>query len=398
VERSESGGAPEAGRALVTHRERSDPAPPRGCPTPVPGLRMVAPGKRWLPVRCGRRSCPHCDKLAALELARVLWLDSIEDPPAGVLVLTTVDPAHSTNESDAFTRSMEQVVKALRRRWPTLEYLAWIEFTTGRGPRSGGARRIHAHVLLKGISPDVLPLAEDVARRVWLDRMGAHRVTCEPIRTARALAHYLAHHHRKPEQAPPAWWSGKRTRPSRGYFAAAGGIAALRAEARRQLGEERRLWSALNRLGEDAPAALVELELQAMRQAEDGHRWEVVRVREGALGIVTPLGPPVGAYRQPKEHGCPVEPATKLSAPAAMSPGPLSMPKRPPGRSSTTSTASVTPRAPAPSSSTPTASSAARPPAAAGPGTPTTARSTPAAPAWPARTRTSATAALMPPR
>jgi hypothetical protein len=283
-----SGGQGPEAPALVKLPHKSDPAGGEyGCPTPRAGLRLRSALGRWYPVPCARRDCPRCSARAARVFSEMVWLDTLADPPAGVLCLTTVDPGDA-RDSDRFARNVAQVVKALRRRWPDAQYLAWVEFTTGRARRSGGYRRIHLHAFLKGIPADDMAEAEAIARSIWRLRTGAHVVTCEPIRTMRAAVNYLALHHQKPGQAPPRWWKGRRVRPSRGYWSRPS--VALRAEARTILAERVRLMLATRQLGPDAPAELVELVVAEMRAEAEG-AWEVVRVIESASGIPTPLGP-----------------------------------------------------------------------------------------------------------
>lgn len=258
------------GAPLVSYRHKS---PPRGCPNASKHLALHYPGGPYIPLPCGNRRCSYCDLQASHLLATMMWLDGLVDPPAGVLTLTTVDPLHA--EDAAFIqRCVEHVVRALRRRWPRLEYCAFAEFTTGQGSRSGGYRRIHFHVLLKGLPVEALPEAGKVAQTVWEARTGAHRVSCEPIGTLQALTHYMALHHRKPEQAPPDWWTGRRTRPSKGYYHL--GTPELKRQAKAELAARRRLWRAMQTLGPDAPAALVEAEVAIMEAAATGVQWSLV--------------------------------------------------------------------------------------------------------------------------
>lgn len=237
------------GRGLDTHRERSDPAAPEGrwglasgepCERSNPRL-ALSNGEGWTWVRCKNRRCRSCDTREALELARVLKLDALVRPVEAVMVLTTQDPADS-HRAEKFRRAFEQVCKALRRRWPAMAYLSMVEFTTGTSARSGGFRRMHTHVLLRGLAGVDLREVEKIAARVWCSRMSGTQAVAqrvEAIRSHDALVSYLAHHHRKPGQQPPDWWTGKRTRSSRNWWSRP--IAELRQEAREQLRLER-LW------------------------------------------------------------------------------------------------------------------------------------------------------------
>lgn len=172
--------------------------------------------------------------LAALENVAVVGRDARERQPTAGLTLTTraavTDPA-------AFRRDVEHVLRLIRRREREAEYLGVIEFTTGRGTRAGGARRLHQHALVKGLDGAAALGLEGDVRDLWHRRTGAHRVELRELRTpAGATAYLLAHHH-KSEQAPPKGWNGRRLRASRGYFERP--VEHLRAEAREVLREKR---------------------------------------------------------------------------------------------------------------------------------------------------------------
>lgn len=196
-----------------------------------------------------------------------MFLDGLAQPPDGIATLTTKHP--KTAYDGTLNRSVEKVVKAWRRRWPAVEYLALVEFTSGQGRSSAGKRRIHLHVLLKNC--DDLGEAEKIARRIWRKRTDAHRVAVEPVRTLAALTHYLANHHGKPEQRPPAWWEGRRERASRGYWHRP--IAELREEAAAVIREKRLVRRAIREVGPDDALAVEHLvsKWRAMT-------WDVVQV------------------------------------------------------------------------------------------------------------------------
>lgn len=136
--------------------------------------------------------------------------------PECAATLTSVDPDRDT--SAAWSRDVEQVIRALRHRWPDVQYLAFMEWTSGTGPRSGGRRRPHAHLLLRGLPRARAELAEATVRRVWEQRTGAHRVEVAPLVAAEDGVAYLALHHLKPNQAAPEGWTGRRLRPSKGWW------------------------------------------------------------------------------------------------------------------------------------------------------------------------------------
>lgn len=136
--------------------------------------------------------------------------------PQAAVTLTSVDPDRDT--SRRWSKDMEQVIRALRRRWPAVEYLGFMEWTSGRGPRSGGRRRPHSHLLVRGLPAEHAERAEKVVRQVWEARTGAHVVEVAPLRAAEDGVAYLALHHLKPSQAAPEGWRGRRLRPSKGWW------------------------------------------------------------------------------------------------------------------------------------------------------------------------------------
>jgi hypothetical protein len=201
--------------------------------------------------------CGYCARLTAVENAEVLALDALEGvAPALWCVLTTrtaeVDPR-------AFTKSRELVWRAVRRRWPAAEYAALVEFTTGYGPKSGGDRRPHWNLLVKGIPVDDQEQLRDVVTRVWCSRVDAEPWAqfVGPVSEMGGLMRYVALHFLKESQAPPAEWGGRGFRRflhSRGYLAKP--APELRADARRSLRLKRLLWRGL-----DLEAAELELAL-----------------------------------------------------------------------------------------------------------------------------------------
>jgi hypothetical protein len=178
----------------------------------------------------------------------VVFMDASDDMPEVGFTLTT--RAAATAPAD-FRESVAQAFRELRKAYRDAQYLGQIEFTTGEGKNSGGHRRIHQHGLLKAVPGSA---ADDVADRllaVWLKRTGAHRVEAHRLEKPAGAIAYLVNHHQKSAQTPPRGWSGKRFRPSRGYFASA--LADLRNEARWALTEEAVEWAA-DRALQDAGA------------------------------------------------------------------------------------------------------------------------------------------------
>ena len=230
-------GAPKA--PLVLYSQRSVTRPARLCPNRRIGLRLKN-GTALAPVSCKRRDCPVCGPRKARELARVLMLAARVDCPTHGMTLTTRNPDISPAR---FRSGVAAVFKRLRRKYGRgIEYFGMVEFTSGNGTHAGGRRRIHQHVLLKGLpeNVDVLDVERDV-RGTWQTSTGATRVEVAKLRAPGGALGYLALHHKKPQQAPPTGWSGMVERHSLGYFHRP--IAEIREEARQQLRTEATAWA-----------------------------------------------------------------------------------------------------------------------------------------------------------
>lgn len=270
---------PAAGAALDLHEGISTP-PPGGCPRWPEHLRLRASSGELVRGRCrSTNQCSYCARLAAVENSEVLALDAMRStPPAAWAVLTTrsadPDPAR-------FYGSRRKLHQAIRRRWPGCEYAALVEFTTGYGRRSGGRRRPHWNLLLKGVPATDLERLHDVVARVWCARVDAspRGQFVGSISEAGGLMRYLALHFQKQSQSPPAGWRGHRFMHSRGYFD--GGIAQLRSEAREQLQYRREVWK-LERIAEQEGVRFdgQELDEWARRSLEvrAALSWELVRI------------------------------------------------------------------------------------------------------------------------
>jgi len=231
--------APRSGAALVIDSQRSVTRPAKRCPNRRIGLRLKN-GTQLAPLNCKRRDCPVCGPRKARELARVLILDAAVDCPTHGMTLTTQDPDISPAD---FRKAVAAVFKRLRRRYGrSVEYFGMVEFTSGEGTHSGGYRRIHQHILLKGLPAhvDVLDVERNV-RETWQASTGATRVEVAELRTPGGALGYLALHHKKPKQAPPPDWHGMVERHSLGYFHRP--IAELRQQARQQLRVEAISWA-----------------------------------------------------------------------------------------------------------------------------------------------------------
>lgn len=224
--------------------------------------------------------CAYCARLAAVENSEVLALDAAEWAPSVWVVLTT---RTATVETRPFYEARRQLQRAIQRRWPAAQYAALVEFTTGYGPHSGGLRRPHWNLLLKGIPVEALEELRELVERVWCARVDARPSGqyVGSIEEAGGLMRYLALHFQKESQAPPIGWRGTRFTHSRGYFP--DGIAAVRARARRSLRlkrAERRIRLAAEAQGVELLADEVyELGERSVEVAES-IAWELVRVRE----------------------------------------------------------------------------------------------------------------------
>jgi hypothetical protein len=211
------------------------------------------------PVRCGASNrCTYCAMFAAVEAALVVKLDAELNMPTVGLTTTTRDPAFTL---DQLRKAEHALWRWLRKKksGPQLkdvQYLGFLEWTTGQGTHAGGHRRPHLHHLVKGIpadhellepvpvlgrhgeprtDPDGNPLLstrlEQMVSAKWFEYTGdAWIVEVRPLRTPVGAIAYLTLHHHKREQAPPPGFTGRRLRPSKGYYERP--IAELRTLAR----------------------------------------------------------------------------------------------------------------------------------------------------------------------
>ena len=162
--------------------------------------------------------------------------------------------------------------KALRRRWPSCEYHCQLEMTTGYGRRSGGRRRPHWNLLLKGIPREDVDQVRDVVVKVWCAREDAEpwAQSVKEITTAAGLFRYVALHVMKESQALPIGWKGQRVTRSRGYLWRPAPEA--RAMARESIAYKRELWRA-RRAGESGVDA--ELTARAALSVRASVTWRL---------------------------------------------------------------------------------------------------------------------------
>jgi len=209
--------------------------------------------------------------LGAVEVSEMLALDAMHGAAPQVwAVLTT---RSTCPDPEVYRRARRQLLRAIRRRWPAAEYCAIVEFTTGYGPRSGGRRRPHWNLLLKGISTDAQEELEALIVSVWCWHVDAKPEAqfVGEVSEQGGLMRYLALHFLKESQRPPAGWKGHRVTRSRGYLRQAGWKA--RAEAKASLRLKRAIYRA-EREGHEGGAALIVAEFALLK--EEQLRWECV--------------------------------------------------------------------------------------------------------------------------
>jgi len=243
-----------------------------GCPTPkrVHGAEYA----------CKRRTCRYCAGVKNRVLGRMLMNDARENSaPTHVMTLTTVDPEMT---SDRFRTAVEAVRKRLRRQYGRCEYFLKVEFTTGQGRKSGGHRRIHAHLCVKGLELASCDEVERLVRETWERTTGAVVVEVAEMLTPAGALHYLALHHGKVSQAPPVGWSGKVERFTFGYFATT--VKEARQRAKDELSDEGYRWFLVNAAGVDVGLALELVEARSIERTIGREHAAARKVEvEGAL-------------------------------------------------------------------------------------------------------------------
>lgn len=162
--------------------------------------------------------CDYCSKLAAVENAELLWLDAMNGTAPSLWIILTTRTA--TVDMSVFYDAHKQLVKALRRRFPDLAWARLLEFTTGYGTNSGGKRRPHWNMFVKGIpaTDAAIAVVTEVVEKVWCPRVDAETSgqAIVPVEHMRGLTRYVAMHFQKESQAPPAGFRGHRFTHSRG--------------------------------------------------------------------------------------------------------------------------------------------------------------------------------------
>jgi hypothetical protein len=253
----------------------------------------------WLPLNCGKRSCSYCGRLKDYELLQCLLIDAREQLASVVLTTTTKAPfrpwlQHRDEDCEcvdclaATYRTASQLMwKDLRRRFGRIEYGASVEHTTGERA-ADGLRRMHGHHLVKWLDPGDCDEARRIAKRTWERHTGAWNVDVAPLHSSGGIVGYLALHHRKREQLPPASWRGMTWRASAGFWSRP--ISEIRAEARREQAVRRSRWKMMQEgATPEQAAALAPLEVDQQRKRWSEHTPSVVPVREVRGGLVSPV-------------------------------------------------------------------------------------------------------------
>lgn len=258
-----------AERPLDLHEGISDPEP-LGCQRWPVNWWLVSSLGELVRGRCKATNlCDYCAKLAAVENSELLAIDATESgsAPAVWVVLTT---RRSTLDMAEFYEAHRQLMKALKRRFPELEWARLLEFTTGYGRRSGGRRRPHWNCLLKGVPPEAVDVVRELVAKVWCPRVdaAARGQYVGVVSEMGGLMRYVALHFQKESQAPPAGFRGHRFTHSRGYLWT--DTPTARDETRDALFEKRALWRA-RQLGLDGDQAEDHVDREWLLRMES--RW-----------------------------------------------------------------------------------------------------------------------------
>jgi hypothetical protein len=275
-----SGGSTEVPEGLTaqplgTHEELSHPEARSGCPRWPAGLLLHwrnGSNEGWVPGRCGSvNQCHYCAVQTAHENAMMLAIQAREgDAPELLAILGTRTP---TADPKPFYNGRRLVLRALRRRWPDAGYASLLEFTTGMGPRSGGLRRPHWNLFLRGIPTAAVDDARAVTREIWCEHVDAEPGVqyVEVVRDSAAAAKYVALHFQKESQAPPEGWRGQRFNCSRQFFPGRS-VTEMRALAKAELRTKREVWKVGQQLPELTPAERVAIATENLWW-KDGHTW-----------------------------------------------------------------------------------------------------------------------------
>jgi hypothetical protein len=203
--------------------------------------------------------CARAAQLFAIETSEMLMLDAMEDSPSLYVVLT----ARELLDRRDCRFHLQQLRRALRRRWPDVRWAVLVEFQ-----RRGA---LHLNLLVKGVPVDDADELRDRVRSFWCSRVNAvpKAQFVGRVHDGAGLVRYISHHFMKPAQAPPVGWRGHRFSSTRDYLVRPAKL--MREEARRSLRLKR-----LMHVLDDAEIAEAEL---VVREAQV---WSMVDLRGGA--------------------------------------------------------------------------------------------------------------------
>jgi hypothetical protein len=163
--------------------------------------------------------CDPCARLGAIENTEMLTLDALHGVAPNLYGLLTTRTA--TLDTSRFYKAHERITERWRHEFgPQVQVARLLEFTTGRGIRSGGQRRPHWNLTCKGIEDAAREDALAIMRQTWctyVDALPDHQ-DLQPIRHAGGLMRYIALHFQKESQKPPKGFSGHRFTKTRGYL------------------------------------------------------------------------------------------------------------------------------------------------------------------------------------
>lgn len=204
--------------------------------------------------------CAYCARLMAVETSELLMLDAMEDAPSLYVVLT----ARELLDRKGTYFHLQQVRRAVQRRWPLFRYAVLVEFQ-----RRGA---LHLNLLVKGVPAEARAELHEVVSRIWCERVDAEPQAqfVGEVSDGGGLVRYISLHFLKPGQAPPVGWKGQRISYTRDYLVRPASV--LRAEAKRSLKLKRELWRA-RQSGLEGAAANEAAELAVL--AGEALAWEL---------------------------------------------------------------------------------------------------------------------------
>ncbi len=222
----------------------------------------------------------------------MIALDALEAPERAPELWAVLTTRTATHDMARFYNGLRRVKDALQRRFDgAASYACVIEYTTGYGTRSGGERRPHWNLLLKGVPAVELERAALVIREHWCAHVDAepHAQSIDPVWSHGGLLGYLAGHVQKASQKPPPGWRGQRFNCSRDYFEGRT-RAEMRVAAREAIAWRTLMWRA-GQQGLEGEAAHAWAEAERVRLAAIG--WLPVHIAEdGRIKPLTGRRPP----------------------------------------------------------------------------------------------------------